>query len=89
MATTATPGLLVADDDRNSRRLYRAWFDGEYDVQTAADGAEALEQLDDSIDAVVLDREMPRVDGVAVASEIRSGPPRPGGRHGQRRRTGS
>lgn len=66
-----TGTLLVVDDDPDLRSLYAAWL-AEYEVRVAADGAEALDAVDGTVDVVVLDREMPRKGGVAVARELRS-----------------
>lgn len=66
-----TGTVLVVDDDPGFRSLYEHWLD-EYDVRTAADGVEALERVDPSVDVMVLDREMPRKDGVAVARELQT-----------------
>jgi two-component system, OmpR family, response regulator MprA len=66
--------LLVVDDDPAlSRTLRRALGVEGYDVDTAPDGAEALQRLAAShYDAVVLDVNMPRVDGLAVCRSMRS-----------------
>ena len=66
--------LLVVDDDPAlSRTLRRALGVEGYDVECAPDGAEALERLAaDRYDAVVLDVNMPRVDGLAVCRSMRS-----------------
>ncbi len=66
--------LLVVDDDPAlSRTLRRALGMEGYDVDTAPDGAEALQRLAAAhYDAVVLDVSMPRVDGLAVCRSMRS-----------------
>jgi two-component system response regulator MprA len=66
--------LLVVDDDPAlSRTLRRALGVEGYDVDTAPDGAEALQRLAAArYDAVVLDVSMPRVDGLAVCRNMRS-----------------
>ena len=39
--------ILVVDDDKNTRRLMRAVLeDAHYEVETAADGADALRVMD-------------------------------------------
>jgi two-component system response regulator MprA len=65
--------LLVVDDDPAlSRTLRRALSIEGYDVETAADGDEALQRLaTDRFDAVVLDVAMPRMDGLAVCRRMR------------------
>jgi two-component system response regulator MprA len=65
--------LLVVDDDPAlARTLRRALGVEGYDVECAADGAEALQRLSgDRFDAVVLDVSMPRVDGLVVCRRMR------------------
>jgi len=66
--------ILVAEDDRGVRdALDRALrFEG-YLVETAIDGADALEKADTiQPDAIVLDIMMPHVDGLAVCRRLRA-----------------
>ena len=70
--------VLVVDDDAAVREsLRRALGLESYDVELAADGAEALERLDTrsadvpEIDALVLDVAMPHVDGLQVCRRLR------------------
>jgi DNA-binding response OmpR family regulator len=63
--------VLVVDDDRGIADLYTTWLDMEYDVRTAYGGEEALEEVDETVDAVVLDRRMPEVSGDEVLEGIR------------------
>jgi two-component system, OmpR family, response regulator MprA len=65
--------LLVVDDDPAlARTLRRALTVEGYDVETAADGGEALQRLASvRFDAVVLDVAMPRLDGLAVCRRMR------------------
>ena len=61
------------DDPALSRTLRRALGVEGYDVDIAPDGAEALQLLAAShYDAVVLDVNMPRVDGLAVCRSMRA-----------------
>lgn len=53
------PTVLVAEDEPDVLELYSTWLSEEYDVRTARDGSEALEQLDPDVDAILLDRKMP------------------------------
>jgi two-component system response regulator MprA len=66
--------VLVVDDERPVRdALERALRLEGYDVELAADGAEALTQLAlASPDAIVLDVLMPDVDGLEVCRRLRS-----------------
>ncbi|MDA3626009.1 response regulator transcription factor [Saccharopolyspora oryzae] len=66
--------ILVVDDDRAVRESLRRslQFNG-YQVELAADGQQALDQLAASRpDAMVLDVMMPRLDGLEVARRLRS-----------------
>jgi two-component system response regulator MprA len=65
--------LLVVDDDRAVRdALRRVLTLAGYDVQSADDGAEAIEQVVQSVpDAIVLDVGMPELDGLEVCRRLR------------------
>jgi DNA-binding response OmpR family regulator len=62
----SNPTVLVVDDERGLADLYAIWLEDEYDVRTAYDGESALEALDESVDVVLLDRQMPDVSGDEV-----------------------
>ena len=66
--------ILVADDDKNTRRLIKAVLESEhYTVSTAENGVKALEILDrEHIDLIVLDIMMPEMDGYEFTETIRS-----------------
>ncbi|MEN8260025.1 MAG: EAL domain-containing protein [Pseudomonadota bacterium] len=72
--------VLVADDDQMVRLLTReALEDLELAVEEACDGEEALELFEkSSFDLVLLDLEMPKVDGFTACSRLRE---LPGGKH--------
>jgi CheY-like chemotaxis protein len=65
--------ILVADDKESSRELIRVVLERSgYHVQEAADGHEALEQARSTVpDLILLDLQMPRLDGFAVLKELR------------------
>jgi DNA-binding response OmpR family regulator len=65
------PTVLVVEDERALIELYVRWLEDDYTVLTAAGGEEALEQLDQRIDVVLLDRLMPGMSGDEVLEEIR------------------
>lgn len=68
-----THHLLVADDDPNFLAAYVQYLELHgYDVRAAQDGADALTEYSRWFPAlVILDIQMPRLDGRAVAREIR------------------
>jgi type IV pilus assembly protein PilB len=66
--------VLVADDDPQMRRLIRGVLqrDG-FEVKEAADGLDALELAQQGgVDLVILDVDMPRLDGLGVLEELRA-----------------
>ncbi|NLV14610.1 response regulator transcription factor [Haloarcula argentinensis] len=63
--------VAVIDDDKDYRQLYRLWLPEEYDVIEAGDGRTGLQRIDDSVDAVLLDRQMPELSGETVAERLR------------------
>ncbi|WP_336022718.1 response regulator [Halobellus salinisoli] len=66
------PQVVVVDDQEDVGDLHTAWLQDTYDVQTAYDGAEALEILTEDVAVVLLDRQMPDLSGDDVLDEIRS-----------------
>jgi two-component system response regulator MprA len=69
----SAPAILIVEDEIAVRDSLRHALELEgYDVQTAADGGEALARLEASIpDAIVLDVLMPGVTGLDVARRLR------------------
>ncbi|WP_277543074.1 response regulator [Haloarcula laminariae] len=66
------PNVVVVDDEKDVADLHTAWLQDSYDVQTAYDGAEALEILTEDVSVVLLDREMPDQSGDDMLEKIRS-----------------
>jgi CheY-like chemotaxis protein len=64
--------ILVVDDEQPIADLFARWLEDEYDVRVAYSGGEALASLDDSLDVVLLDRDMPDMSGDGVLDTIRS-----------------
>lgn len=65
------PTILVADDSNIVRNFVSRIFDGTYKVSIAKDGKETIEiikanQNNDNVKAILLDLNMPEVDGFAV-----------------------
>jgi DNA-binding response OmpR family regulator len=71
MSVTDAATVLVVDDEPDVVRTYRDSLAEWYDVRTAFDGEEALEQVDDAVDVVLLDRRMPGLSGDEVLGELR------------------
>jgi CheY-like chemotaxis protein len=68
------PHILIADDDPQMRRLVRSILERDgYEVSEAADGLDALDQVESkTFDLMVLDVDMPRLDGLGVLEELRA-----------------
>ncbi|MFP8889218.1 response regulator transcription factor [Natrialbaceae archaeon A-CW2] len=65
------PHVLIVEDEPDLANLYAAWLDDRCSVETAYDGNEALEAIDEAIDIVLLDRRMPGLSGDTVLGTIR------------------
>ena len=68
------PLVLVVEDEPDLADLYAAWLGDEYRVRTAYGGREALDQIDeadDEVDAILLDRRMPGLSGDEVLTAVR------------------
>lgn len=65
--------VLVVDDDKNTRLLFKALLESEkYNVFTAENGANALDVMGrETIDLVVLDVMMPQMDGYEFTKTLR------------------
>jgi len=63
--------ILLVEDDQKLAALYAAWLEETHTVRTVMDGVEALEIVDDEIDIVLLDRQLPKLSGKEVLSTIR------------------
>lgn len=68
------PTILIVDDDPELRKLYRTVLRLEgFDVLTASDGVEALHIIEGwTPSLVILDLEMPCLDGGSVLRELSS-----------------
>jgi CheY-like chemotaxis protein len=68
--------VLIVDDDPHHQRLLQAHLEGHgCRIQFASDGVEAMERLMRKpldFDVVLLDRVMPRMDGMEVLARIKS-----------------
>ena len=64
--------VLIVDDDKNLRRLYRAELEAEgYRTILAENGRAALDAVDREIpDVVVMDIRMPELDGLEAMAQM-------------------
>ncbi|MFN8104452.1 MAG: response regulator transcription factor [Acidimicrobiia bacterium] len=70
--TGAAGTLLLVDDDRSILSTLRRLLELEgYQVVTAETGGEALQRVEAGVDLVVLDLNLPGIDGVEVCRRIR------------------
>lgn len=68
----STPKLLVVDDSQSIRvTVKRILNQAGYDVITAVDGIQAIEQLQEEPQLMVLDVNMPGLDGYGVCEKLR------------------
>jgi len=70
------PLVMVVDDSITMRKVTgRVLERHEYEVATAKDGVDALEKLHERVpDLMLLDIEMPRMDGYELATQMKSDP---------------
>ncbi len=68
--------ILVAEDNPANRELIREILEVHgYDVLEAANGLEALEQIEEKLpDLVLMDIQMPLIDGFETVSKLRKDP---------------
>jgi chemosensory pili system protein ChpA (sensor histidine kinase/response regulator) len=75
-ARSTAPIILVVDDSLTVRKITSRLLEREgYQVLTAKDGVDALEQMRDMLPSVMLvDIEMPRMDGFELTRNVRADP---------------
>lgn len=76
IAPIARSKVLVVDDIAANRELLQGYLDDlGYEVREARDGIEALEAVAaEEPDLIVLDIDMPRLDGIAVCEQLKAHP---------------
>ena len=63
--------LLIVDDERGIVDTMRAYFSPQYEILTAYSGQEAIQKAEKQPDLILLDINMPGMDGLAVCQTIR------------------
>src|SRR5437870_3193453 len=78
LVTERPPSVLVVDDRAANRELLLAHLEQlGYEVREARDGIEALEAIEEfEPDLILLDVDMPRLDGITVCERVKSHPVR-------------
>ena len=76
IAPRPDPIVLVADDDRDTRELYRACFDTNgYRTAEAGTGSQAIVAAVEIVpDVLLTDYVLPDIDGVTIARRLRKDP---------------
>ena len=65
------PTLLIVDDEPGIVDTMKAYFSPQYQVLTAYSGGEAIQKAGNQPDLILLDINMPGMDGLAVCQTIR------------------
>lgn len=64
--------ILIADDEQDIRNLIKVYLlNNDYEILEAENGIEVLNRIDDSVDLVILDVMMPKLDGIQTCIRIR------------------
>lgn len=76
MSKPRPPFVLIADDDLDTRELYRACFDTSgYRTAEAATGSQAIATAVEIVpDVLLTDYVLPDVDGLAIARRLKADP---------------
>ena len=64
--------ILIIDDDQELLKMLRRYFEiKRYEVITAENGVEGLNKIRQQPDIILLDINMPKIDGIEVCRRIR------------------
>lgn len=59
--------ILIVDDERGIVDMIQSYFQKQYDILTAYSGQEALQKIASNPDLILLDINMPDIDGLPYA----------------------
>ncbi len=68
---TTKPKILIVDDEKGIVEMIQRYFQAQYDILPAFSGQEALQKIACSPDLILLDINMPGMDGLTVCQKIR------------------
>ena len=63
--------ILIVDDEHGIVDMIQSYFQKQYDILTAYSGQEALQKISSNPDLILLDINMPDIDGLTVCQKIR------------------
>ena len=63
--------ILIVDDERGIVDMIKSYFQAHYEILTAYNGQEALQKAANGPDLILLDINMPDIDGLTVCQKIR------------------
>ena len=63
--------ILIVDDEHCIVDMIQSYFQKQYDILTAYSGQEALQKISSNPDLILLDINMPDIDGLTVCQKIR------------------
>ncbi len=76
MGTRTLGKILLVEDDQGARQAIAQWLEqAGYKVEAVSDGRSALDAVDASVQLVISDLWMPRVDGLALLEQVRQREP--------------
>ena len=58
--------ILIVDDERGIVEMIKSYFQSQYDILTAYSGQEAFQKAGSNPDLILLDINMPDIDGLTV-----------------------
>lgn len=68
----APSDILIIEDERDTANLYQNYLEDEYTTTLATSGEQAIEELNPDIDLLLLDLNLPRMNGEEVIEAIQN-----------------